>query len=278
MRNWLKDKYVVLTGASGGIGRELCKLLVCKYNVNVIGIGRSEEKMQSLITELGENASRFSYYLFDVGDNEAWLRFAKALKNEQKQPCLLINNAGAFPTFEKALNTDLDTTERILRTNFYSVVYGTKALMPILQGDDKNKAGVVNVCSSAALCTVVGTSAYSASKAAVKAYTESLQLEEKGGKYIAVFYPGTTATELFRSDEKAQNSAMDLIAMPAEKMAKKIAGKILKKKSRAVIGWDAKLMNWLIKIAPLRGSLLIRWVMKSSRSKVFSRIFECENK
>ena len=63
MRNWLRGKYVVLTGASGGIGRQLCKILIVKYGANVIGIGRSEEKMRALKEELAQNGDKFSYLI-----------------------------------------------------------------------------------------------------------------------------------------------------------------------------------------------------------------------
>lgn len=51
MRNWLREKTVILTGASGGIGRALCKMLICKYDVKVIGIGsifKSSVNIQSV--------------------------------------------------------------------------------------------------------------------------------------------------------------------------------------------------------------------------------------
>ena len=54
MKNWLKDQYVILSGASSGIGKELTKILIFKYGANVIGIGRNEQKMLALQTELGE--------------------------------------------------------------------------------------------------------------------------------------------------------------------------------------------------------------------------------
>lgn len=273
MRNWLQDKYVVLTGASGGIGRELAKLLVKKYGAKVIGVGRSEEKMQSLKTELGEQADDFSYRLFDVGDKMAWTLFGEELKTKGIFPALLINNAGIFPPFSKVLQGSVETVERVMQVNYLSVVYATKTLSPILRGDGKDKPAIVNVSSSSALCTVVGAAAYSASKAAIKGYTEALQLEETGKKYVGIVYPGTTATDLFRDDKNTKNSALDYIAMPAEKMAKKIARKILKKKKRAVLGWDAKLMALTAKLAPVKGLALIRGVMKLSRSKVFAEVF-----
>lgn len=278
MLNWLRGKYVVLTGASGGIGRQLCKILIVKYGANVIGIGRSEEKMRSLKEELAQNGDKFSYDLFDMSERDNWQSFALKLKNENVTPILLINNAGAFPTFNKTLNTPVETMERIIKINYLSAVYAIDTLKDIVKGEGKNKPAIVNIASSAALCTVAGTAAYSASKGALKGYTEALQMEEKGKKYVGIIYPGTTATELFRADENTKNSALDLIAMPAEKMAKKIARKIYKKRKRAVVGWDAKLMNFTAKLMPVKGLSLICGVMKASKSKVFTNVFDYEKK
>ncbi|MBO5240077.1 MAG: SDR family NAD(P)-dependent oxidoreductase [Clostridia bacterium] len=274
MKNWLQDKYVILSGASSGIGRELCKILIARFGAKVLGIGRNEEKMLSLKTELGENAEHFDYTLFDVSKREEWEQLKERLVKQNIAPCLLINNAGSFPTFNTVLNTNPETFERIMQTNYFSIVYAVNALSPLLSGSGKNTPAIVNIASSAALCTVAGTAAYSASKAAVKSYTEALAIEEKGKKYVGLICPGTTATDLFSSDEHTKNSALDIIAMPAHKMAKKIAKKILKRKRRAVVGWDAKLMNFTTKIMPVKGLFLIRGVMKASKSKVFTEVFD----
>ncbi|MBQ8322369.1 MAG: SDR family NAD(P)-dependent oxidoreductase [Clostridia bacterium] len=271
MADWLKDKYVVLSGASGGIGRELCKILVRKYGAKVVGIGRSEEKMLSLQAELGES---FRYRLFDVSVRENWAAFALWLKDEGIAPILLINNAGAFPTFARAIEAGAETAERIMRNNYFSAVYAIENVSPLLVGTEKDKPAIVNIASSAALCTVAGTGAYSASKSALKSYTEALQMEEKGRLYVGLICPGTTATELFRGDENTKNSALDKVAMPAEKMSKKIARKILRKRRRAVVGWDAKLMSFTTRLMPVKGLFLIRGVMKASGSKVFKEVFK----
>lgn len=224
-----------------------------RYGVIVVGVGRSEDKMRSLKAELKENASRFSYRLFDVSDENEWKAFASDLRSQGVTPVLLINNAGAFPTFTRALSTPTQTTETILRNNFFSAVYAVNAITPIMTGIDKKKTYIVNICSSASLCTIAGTSAYTASKCAMKGYTEALAL-----------------------DENTQNSALDKIAVSPQKMAKKIARKIYKRKRRAVVGWDAKLMNFRAKIMPVKGPLLIRFIMKKSRSKVFKNVFDNE--
>lgn len=278
MRNWLKNKTIILTGASGGIGRELTKLLIQKYGANVIGIGRNEEKMLSLSAELAENASRFSYRLFDVADKTAWQAFANDLQENHIRPNLLINNAGVFPSFSKTCDMTAESVERVLSVNFFSAVYAEKAISPLLVGEGKDKSAIVNIASSAALCTVVGTSAYSASKAALKSYTEAMQLEERGKRYIGLICPGTTATDLFRNDDATKDSALYFIAMPAKKMARKIARKILKKRKRGVLGWDAKAMNFMARLAPVRGVGFICRVMKASHSKVFNKVFNYKNK
>lgn len=274
MKNWLKDKYIVLSGASGGIGRQLCKLLILKYQAKVVGIGRNEEKMRSLKAELGDRADNFTYRLFDVSEEQNWYAFKNWLTENQIAPSLLINNAGAFPTFSKVLDTPSDITDRIMRVNYFSAVYAVNALRPVLAGAEKIKPAIVNISSCAALCTVAGTGVYSASKAALKSYTEALAMEEKGRLYVGLICPGTTATELFDGDENTKDSALGYIAMPAEKMAKKIARKILKRKKRAVLGLDAKLMTFCVKLMPVKGLFLVRGVMKASKSKVFKNVFD----
>ncbi len=276
MRNWLFEQFVIVSGASSGIGKELCRLLIEKYGAKVIGIGRNEEKMRIFQEELGDNKDKFSYQLFDVSEKQGWENLKTYLTEKEIRPVLLVNNAGVFIPFRKITQTPSQEIDKVLGVNFRSVTYAVESISPILQNNGKHLPAIVNVASSAALCTVVGAGAYSASKAALKSYTEALALEEKGKKYIGLICPGTTATELFRSDENTKNSALDILAMPARKMAKKIAKKILKKRRRAVLGWDAKLMNLTAKLMPVKGLFLIRGVMKVSKSKVFTNVFDDE--
>ena len=268
MKMKLQGKTIVLTGASSGIGREMTRLFVTRYGANVIGIGRNEEKFKRLKEELGE---KFDYVLFDVSVRGNWLNFAEQLQEKGQTIDLLINNAGVFPPFAKLKDVPSERVEQVFQTNFFSMVYAVETMRPLI----KKGGGIVNTCSSSALCTVVGAGAYSASKAAIKAYTEGLILEERD-KYIGVIYPGTTATELFRENEQTKNSAFDYIAMKPQKMAKKMVKKIVKKSKRAVLGWDAKLMNWTAKLCPVKGLAIICWVMKASKSKVFENVFKDE--
>ena len=122
MKQWLNNQFVVLTGASGGIGRALAKILVQKYGAKVIGVGRNEEKMLSLQAELGENGKNFFYFLFNVGELSAWENFAEQLKSQNITPRLLINNAGAFPTFQNAVDNAPSVAENIIKTHYLSII------------------------------------------------------------------------------------------------------------------------------------------------------------
>ena len=277
MKKWLRNQTVILSGASGGIGKQLCLILIRKYGAKVIGIGRSERKMQALLEELGDKAVNFSYRLFDVADENAWTDLASSLESQAIVPTMLINNAGVFPSFDKAVNCPSALAEEIMKTNFLSTVYAVNALLPLIK--QSSSPSVYFICSSSALCSVVGSAFYASSKSAMKAYAETLALEnDKKSLYVGVAFPGATKTDLFRNDQNAQNSALDMVASSPEKMAKKIAKAIYKKKRRIVPGADAKMMNFTAKVAPVKGPALIKSVMKASKSKVFTKVFDYEQK
>ena len=268
MKNWLKDKWIVISGASSGIGRELTKILIERYGAQVYGIGRREEKMLSLKEELGNLSCRFSYALFDVADKDAWRGFASLLSGQNICPVLTVNNAGQFPEFGRLESLGSETVERILRVNFLSAVYSAEVLLPYMQG-----GGMLNICSSSALCPVVGTAAYSASKSALKGFTEALALEYRGRAYVGIFFPGATNTDLFMNDQQTKDSVLQKFATSPQKMAKKVAKKLYRKRRRAVIGADAKGMAFLTWLMPVKGPALISFVMKKSGSKVFKNVF-----
>ena len=117
-KNFLFNKTVVITGASGGIGFNVAKLLIEKYNCKIIGIARNEEKLLKNIETLGEKKENFSYRLFDVSVKENWNDFYDYLVENNVQIDVLINNAGFMLPFEKFENYSEDEIESIISTNF----------------------------------------------------------------------------------------------------------------------------------------------------------------
>lgn len=277
MECWLKDKTVVVTGASGGMGAGIAATLIKKHNCTVIGVARSEPKMLKFIDELGESyASKFSYKLFDVSVKENWESFAEELNANGTKVDVLINNAGILPKFKRFDRYSYEEIERAMNINFYSCIYSTKTLLPMLL--ESSSPAIINIDSSAALMTLAGTSMYSASKAALKGFTEALRVEFADKMYVSLVCPGFTKTDIFRdqgteSNDKGQK-IMDMISTDCDIMVKRIMRGIENKYPMQVRGLDAHAMSIANRIAPVYGSKLFSSVMRMANVDIFKEVFK----
>lgn len=276
MANWLNGKTCIVTGASSGMGAGIAAALIKKHGCNVIGIARNEFKMQRFIEELGPSyAEQFSYKLFDVSKRENWEEFAAELEENGTQIDVLINNAGILPKFKRFDRYDIDEIETAMNINFYSCVYSIKALLPMLL--ESENGAVINIDSSAALMSLAGTSVYSASKAAVKGFTESLREEFRGKLYVGLVCPGFTKTDIFRNQstegEKGQK-IIDMISTDCDLMVKMIMFGIEHKQALQIHGLDAHAMSIFGKLLPVNGSRLFSAIMKASDIDIFSEVFK----
>lgn len=274
--NWIDGKTVIVTGASGGMGAGIAASLIKNHGCEVIGVARSEAKMLKFIEELGPDyAQQFSYKLFDVSDKEAWESFAKEITEAGKRPSVLINNAGILPKFKRFDRYSYEEIERAMNINFYSCVYGVKTFLPLLL--EQNDPAIINVDSSAALMTLAGTSMYSASKAALKGFTEALRVEFKGKMYVGLVCPGFTKTDIFRdqkNDGGKGQKVMDMISTDCDRMVKMIMFGIEHKRPMMVHGLDAHAMSAFNRLLPVKGSELFSLVMKMADIDLFNEVFK----
>lgn len=269
-KNWLFNKTVIVSGASSGIGKEISKILITKYNCNVIGIGRSEEKMLKFIEELKDYSKNFSYKLFDVSIKQNWIDFCEYINSNNIQIDILINNAGILPPFNKEINFTIEDVEKTFNTNFFSYIYASKLFMPNIL---KSKTpAIVNICSSDALCPLVGTSVYSSTKGAVKNYTEVMR-EENKNMYVGLICPGFIKTDIFRNQKQKTNKLIDFFSMDKVVAGKKIVKGILKNKKRYVVGFDAKFMDFMYRHFPRTSLKFFRWIFKTSKIQLFYDVF-----
>ena len=275
MTNWLQNTTVIITGASGGLGKGLAQTLIRDFGCKVIGIARNEQKMRAVKAELGSLADNFTYYLFDVSKEENWVDFAKTLADNNIQPDVLINNAGILPKFDKFGNYTLDYVRFAMDINFYASVYSMHYLMPVILRSEK--AAVINIASSAALCALAGTSVYTASKAALKGLTEAVREEYRDECYVGLVCPGFTKTDIFSNQGDQANAgskAIDAVSTSCETMVRKIIHGISNKKSLMVYGADAVLMNDGNKLLPVQTSRVSSKVMKMSKMPLFDNVFK----
>ena len=274
-KNWLDNKTVIVTGASSGMGKGITEKLIKEHGCTVLGVARSQQKMEALVAELGEYANKFSYQLFDVSDRANWDNYLNYLNENNIKPDILINNAGILPKFDKFQHYSIEDIEKAMNINFYSAVYSMHALLPLLL--ESPSPAIINIDSSAALMSLAGTSVYSASKAALKSLTESMREELRGKCYVGIVCPGFTKTDIFRnqssSDEKAQKM-LNMVSTSCDTMVKWIMNGIKKQHELMVFGMDAAFMNYFGRLLPIQGGRLFSAVMKMSKLPLFDGVFK----
>ena len=166
-------KTVVITGATGGIGYELCKELK-KKEVKLVAVARSEEKLSNLSKTLGGN---LVYIAYDFANSQNLEELDKLIRDKCERIDILINNAGVgiYKTIEES---DLHDWTESVAINVTVPFFLIKALLPLLTKSEK--ALVMNVGSGMSKIPTAGRSLYCASKAALRLLSMSLSKEYEG--------------------------------------------------------------------------------------------------
>lgn len=262
----LNNKIAIVTGASSGIGRELCCLLVKKYGCTVYGVARSMKKIDAMWKDLD---GKFIPTVMDVTYEKGWQMMAKAFESTNTSPAILINCAGALPEFASLENADTDTYKSIMDLNYFSCVYACKSIMPIME-----KGGaVVNVSSASALCPFAGVSAYSASKAALERFSECIG-QEKRDLSVSCVMPGFVKTDIMKNQKMKEKdkSLVDRFSADTEKVAKKLLKGAIKRKKRIILGVDGHFLSFMFRTFPRFGPWIITKVVKKSGLGLFEKI------
>jgi short-subunit dehydrogenase len=183
----------VVTGASSGLGRRFALDLAAAGAV-VIGLARREEMLAPLAEEMQRTSHGSATVVCDVRDTDHFTAVLAEIEQEHGQIDVLINNAGiGEPSAEP--DHPLAPFRAVMETNYFAAVAGTLTVLPgMLQ---RGQGVVVNVSSDAGRAPGPGDVAYSASKAALSAFTESLSYKtESRGVRLHVLYPGWVPTAM----------------------------------------------------------------------------------
>lgn len=261
-----KEKVVILTGASSGIGLEIARELISKHGAVVYAVARGAERLNNARELLGEN---YIPYIMDAGREDAWENLKNEIVKKEGSIDILINCAGILPEFKSYQKASWEEIDSALNINLYSQLYSVRTLLPHI-----NKGGaIINVSSASALCPFGGVSAYTLTKSASSAFTESISCELDGISASAVL-PGFVKTDIMKNQElnKKEGKIIAFFSARPDKCAKRILRRVRRRRRKIIVGLDARLMSLLYKLLPNYAPRIITRFLKSSKLGLFTKI------
>lgn len=261
-------KLAAITGAGSGIGRALALQLNragCELYLSDISSAGLEETVALLERkDIAANPQQL-----DVSDKAAVHAWAAQIAAEQGHVDIVINNAGVAyaATVE---DSEYEHQEWLMSINFWGVVYGTQAFLPLLR--KSTQGHLLNVSSVFGLIGVQTQSAYNAAKFAVRGYTEALRQELDGSNiHVCCVHPGGIKTNIARNSRGGDaNMSADqrgeefqkYARTTAESAAAQMIRAIEKRKKRLLIGADAKYISLISRLLPVAYPALLPGVAR----------------
>lgn len=208
LANFYKNKVVLITGGSMGIGKSMA-WLVLQYGGTVVITARNSARLTSLEEEWKVYADRLSTVVLDVADEAGQIQLMQHIKERFGRLDVLINNA-ALSAYGKLEATDSRVIHQLIDTNIKGLLFTTQAALPLLRA---NKGHILFISSLAAFYGLPDYSLYSLSKLALRALRQSLEIELASDQVnVAIAYVGFTENE---SDKRTLNPLGADEAVPA---------------------------------------------------------------
>ena len=258
-------KVFVVTGGGNGIGREVVLALVSK-GARVAALDLRDEALAETVA-LASAGDRLSTHAVDISDRTAIEKLPAVVQETHGAVDGLVNVAGIIHQFKPISALTFDEIERVMNVNFWGTVNTVKTFLPTLL--ERPAASVVNVSSMGALVPFPGQSAYGASKAAVKLFTEGLYAELRGTSVaVTVVFPGAVGTNITANSgvtmpgTAAGASSMKMTT--AVSAGAQIVEAIEKGSYKVRIGSDAKLLDRMSRLMPQRSTGIIADQMKKA--------------
>lgn len=248
----LKNKVVIITGATSGIG-EGCARVFGKNGAKIWITGRSQIKLDNTLLQLQKEGIECAGIVCDAADESQNKLMVQGALTRFGKIDILINNAGISmrALFE---DLDLDVFRKVMDTNFMGSVYATKYCLPEIL---KNKGTIVAVSSINGFRGTPARTAYTASKYAMNGFFEALRTEVmNSGVHVLVVCPGFTASNIRNNALTADGSIQkesprdEEKMMTAEEVALAIYKATLKKKRDLILTTQGKLASFLTKWMP----------------------------
>ena len=270
----IRGAVAVVTGAASGIGRALA-IDLARRGAQLALVDLNAAGLEETRALLGNAVART--YVVDVSKAAAVEALANDVQRDFGRASLLVNNAGVALMGTLA-ELSLDDFAWLIGINFWGVVYGCKFFLPLLAPEPD--AHIVNVSSIFGMIGPPGQTAYSASKFAVRGFSESLreELRETTAIKVTSVHPAGIATPIAHkaraaqgvtaaARQEAEEHFKKVATIPPEEAARVIIKGILGNKNRVLIGSDAYRVDHIQRLFPARASAMFASWLARRRGK-----------
>lgn len=248
----MKNKVVIITGASSGIGKALAYEMASR-GARVVIAARSAGSLMAIEQDLLSKGHSVLAVQTDVSKENDCRNLVNAAVEKFGGIDVLINNAGVSMRAIFA-DADLSVIARLMDINFWGTVYCTKFALPYLL---KSRGSVVGVSSIAGFKGLPGRTGYSASKFAIHGFLETLRIENlKTGLHVMIACPGFTSSNIRKTALAADGSQQgesprdEGSMMSAEEVAGRIAKGVISRKKILIMTTQGKMTVLLNKFFP----------------------------
>ncbi|MFA6459005.1 MAG: SDR family oxidoreductase [Candidatus Paceibacterota bacterium] len=209
----MKNKVVVITGSSRGLGRSMARL-VAEQGARVVVSSRDKAELEKTALEIGATA-----IVADVTKEQDLINLAREAASLTGGIDIWINNAGVWHPRMPIEKADMVRAHQLMEVNLFGTMYGARAVLLYMK--KAGKGTIVNIISTAALAGRPNSAVYASSKYAARGFTDSLREEVKDfGITVIGVYPGGMKTDLFNEERPPE---YDLFLDPDETAEKIIA-------------------------------------------------------
>lgn len=269
--NRLEGRVAVVTGAGSGIGRATsAQLAAAGCDLAVVDIdSEGAEETADIVRQSGRRAST---HVVDVSNKVLMADLPSAVLAAHGRVNILVNNAGVTIAYSFDEHS-VEDLEWIVGVNFWGVLYGCKFFLPHLTAEDE--AHIVNVSSMAGFIGLPMQSSYSATKFAVRGFTESLSAELFGTNVgVTAVFPGPVRTKVLRSSRHAESGPVDRLAdllerraRPPAVVAHRILTAIRRKQTHVAVGFEAHVTDWISRLSPRAAGGLLGWGFERAKKR-----------
>jgi NAD(P)-dependent dehydrogenase (short-subunit alcohol dehydrogenase family) len=246
----LNEQVIVITGASSGIGLATAKR-AARRGAQVVLVSRDEEDLAGAVREIQEHGARAVHFVADVADQAAMQRVARDVVVQFGRIDTWINNAGVtvYGLIEEVPTEDV---RRLFETNYWGVVNGSLAALPHLRSGG---GALINLGSVLSDTGYPLQGHYTASKHAVKGFTDSLRLEvEKSGAPVCITLIQPAAIDTPYPEHAKNHLGFEAKHMPPvyapEVVAKAILHCAERPERNVLVGGSGKVFSTSEKFAP----------------------------